>query len=173
MDLLFLIGWLMLLLVLHEMGHLLYAMLNGFTIEGLKFDFKPFPRLYVEIIDRNITALQRTFYLLSGSWVTFILFAVFLLSGWNNPVLLDAFVLEIISETNPFMSDYQSILFRVVCRKQIRDIVVDPQCIQKEEAIQLLFKEDFLGGKYWFIHFFIWAALVIFLLANVFVKLNA
>lgn len=124
--------------ILHELGHLFTAKIFRLKIQKFGFQIIPFPSFFVSVQAEKYFYVK-LFYYLSGIIFILIIFSVILFSGiYKNKVLLDAILLRIILDLNPFHSD---ILF-------------------------LIGKEKYRYSIFWYIHFFLWWILIIFILKN-------
>lgn len=162
-----------LILFLHEMGHLTAAKIMKLSVRKFSFSMLPFPRFFVSIIDHGITLRQRIIYFLSGNMVTIFLFvACYCVTSFNIQMELLTYILavQILVETNPFLSDYSSLLFYLKNRKQIDSIptFVYNKVQEKEIESNLSnLRESYFLCSLWCIHFFIWTILIITLLSIV------
>ena len=96
----------LLLLLLHELGHVLAAKALGLSIEKVGFTLRPWPHPFVAV--RNVSDdYRKVVFLSAGLGCTLLLFA----AAWASdllsvPFIYYAFSAEIILETNPFYSDF-------------------------------------------------------------------
>lgn len=93
------------LVIVHEIGHLITARLLHLKIQGFGYKLKPFPSFFVSV-KRDKRKWKNLIYLSSGNIITLVL--LFVLSTafdkWNFPLKL-AVSLQLIGEYNPFYSD--------------------------------------------------------------------
>ena len=166
--------FLFVIVILHEMGHLISAKLMRLTVEKVGFSVKPVPRLYVSVIDNNIPLKKRLIYLLSGSMMTLILFTFFCTFVKYPQSLYYAFAYQIIVETNPFYSDYVVALISGLSRKEIRRFFYKKKHaphIETKDVIQEA-TSNYMYSGIWYIHFILWAIIIVLLLApNYLIKL--
>lgn len=124
------------LTVLHELGHVAAAKALNLRIFKVGALLRPFPHLFVAVGYPKVF-WKKFIYLMAGSAVTLSLLLICFLSG--QLVLLKwlslAFAYQIIMETNPFYSDFTI----------ITGIPTD----------------DYLFTKKWYIHFFAWMCIII------------
>lgn len=156
------------ILFFHELGHYICAKLLKLNIEQISWSFKPIPRVHVTVIDVNIGTFKRILYLISGNIITVTLFSIYLLLGFSSNIVGYMFVVQIIFETNPFFSDYSSLVFFLSKKGQFRKI---PQTFmsQDENFIDKLItdlRESYFLSLYWYLHFVCWGILIIILLRN-------
>ena len=94
------------LLFLHELGHVISAKILGLKIKNISFLFKPYPHFFVAVSWPNNNK-ERMIYLFSGVFITLSLFAISIcFNFFNLKALYIAFIIQIIIESNPFYSDY-------------------------------------------------------------------
>lgn len=156
------------IILLHEVGHVIAAKALNLTIERIGFSIKPVPRFYVSIIDNNIPANKRLIYLLSGNLSTLLLFLVFLFSGIGSKSLYYAFSFQLVVETNPFYSDYVIAFISYIYRKDFRAFHIKRKYNAEAQASAFSiedFKNQYMFGKQWYLHFILWSVLIIFLLS--------
>lgn len=161
-------------LFLHEGGHYCAAKLLGLQIDKISFSWRPFPRVYIAVLEKGVTNFKRVVYLLSGNLTTISLFIILnIVSTEGIELLLLIVSIQIIFETNPFLSDYSSIIFWAANKRNLDKI---PKYIcneEQEKEIQEYLKglqESFFLSPAWIIHFLIWTILLIFLLKVYIVK---
>lgn len=159
------------ILFLHEIGHVIAAKLMNMPIRKFSFSMRPFPRFYVSVVDRNISLIKRIIYFLSGNLMTLSLFAICVcFQTAQTNLILYIIAIQILVETNPFLSDYSSLLFYIKNRKAIDGIPVYIYNKQKEEQINLLMsnlKDSYFLSWIWSIHFVLWFFLIILILTLV------
>lgn len=141
------------LLFLHEMSHALAAKILGLTIDGYGFKSKPYPHFYVSA-ERPRNEFQKYFYLLAGLFSTLVWATVCWFIGWTSYDFITwAFILQISAETNPFYSDFTIAIIDHKIHKQIKTIPT------KKDYDAIIKKHQF--SIQWYIHFILWATLVI------------
>lgn len=155
-------------LFIHEGGHYCAARIFGLQIEEISFSWRPFPRFYVAIQDKNITNFKRIVYLLSGNLMTISLFVSLHFINFNGIQLILLIVsTQIIFETNPFLSDYSSIAFWIANKNKLEKI---PKTIcndKQEKEIQYYLEElqnTYFLSPIWLFHFLAWTILLVVLL---------
>jgi len=148
----------LLLMFLHELGHVLAAKYLGLSIRKIGFQMKPYPHFFVAASWPK-TSRDKYIYLFSGIFITTFLFLISLsLNFFSLLGLYIAFVIQIAIETNPFYSD---ITIAIVSNsKKIRYGKTYAADYKKQFA-------DYQFSKYWYIHFVFWTILIISL-----IKLN-
>jgi hypothetical protein len=151
-------------LFLHEVGHYISAKILHLTIKKIGVTTKPFPRVYVAVIDYGISLTKRTIYLASGNVVTILSLSAFLFFGHDSYLWVRVLVFQILIETNPFLSDYATLFFYLKNQKCIDSIpIVIRTNAQKKEVENMVknMKENYFMSKVWLIHFGLWAILVV------------
>lgn len=146
------------LVFFHELGHYLCARVLRIPIEKISFTYKPFPRFYISIFDVNLSKTKRVLYLCSGSFMTITIYLILLLIRVDFKIIYAVCVAQIITEFNPLLSDYQTLLFKHFKKEEIHNCVINnPANLEERTAsIETLFKEDYILGLPWTIHFVIW-----------------
>lgn len=167
--------YVLILLMLHECGHIIAAKAMELNIEKVGFSFLPVPRLYVSIIDNNIPLKKKLLYLLGGNFMTLLLFVSYLISPLKELNIYNAFAFQLIVETNPFYSDYAVAIISYIALKKIKNIYskikYKKDAIDTEDIIKDV-KNEYLFSKIWYIHFIIWTLIIVFLFAILkFIKL--
>lgn len=154
-------------LFFHECGHYISAKWMRLTVDKVGFAFKPFPRLYVSVIDVNMSMCQRILYLLSGNGMTFLLFGFFLLSGIESKLIYYILACQLIVEANPFYSDYVVAIVSFLYKDRLRQIfLVEKYAALPEEKDPVKqITEEYTYSKIWYLHFGIWFFVVILLLS--------
>lgn len=159
------------ILFLHEIGHVIAAKLMNIPIRKFSFSMRPFPRFYVSVVDRNISLIKRVIYFLSGNFMTISLFAICVsFQTTHTDLILFIIAIQILVETNPFLSDYSSLLFYIKNKKAIDSIPVYIYNKQQEDQINLLMsnlKESYFLSRIWCIHFVLWFLLILLILTMV------
>jgi membrane-associated protease RseP (regulator of RpoE activity) len=164
--------FLLLIVLLHEVGHVISAKIQGLIVEKFSFSLKPVPRFYVTIIENKITMRQRLLFLLGGNFMVLFLFAIFLITGINNKILYYVFVYQIVLDTNPFYSDYVIAIMSYVFRKDYKKIYLHSKYGQKnqDELTENDLKELYMFSPVWYIHFVLWGMLIILLASSKFLS---
>lgn len=157
-------------LFMHEGGHYCAAKLLGLQIDKISFSWRPFPRVYIAVLEKGITDLKRIVYLLSGNLMTICLFVFFNLVAFEGvQIILLVISIQIIFETNPFLSDYSSIVFWIANKRDLEKIPTYICNDEQEKEIQEYLKElqeSYFLSPAWIFHFLVWAALLVVLLKN-------
>ncbi len=159
----------LILLVLHEVGHIIAAKTLHLSIEKVGFSWKPVPRMFVSIIDNNIPTNKRLIYLLSGTLMTSFLFLIFYIFKKPIHCLYYAFAYQLVVETNPFYSDFVVAIISYKHRKEFRAEFFKSKYSKQpvtEDNINL-YKEKHMFSLAWYVHFLIWSALIIILLSPI------
>lgn len=159
----------LILLVLHEVGHIIAAKTLHLSIEKISFSWKPVPRMFVSIIDNNIPTRRRLIYLLSGTLMTSFLFLVFYILKKPIHSLYYAFAYQLIVETNPFFSDFVVAIISYKSRKEFSAEFFKSKYSKQpvtEDNIKL-FTGKHMFSWVWYVHFLIWSALIIILLSPI------
>jgi len=156
------------IIFLHELGHYCMAKLLGLHIDKVSFSLCPFPRFYVSVLEIGITPFKRILYLLSGNITTLIVFLCLNLLSINELNLaLIVVALQIIAETNPFYSDYSSVMFWIANKNALKKIPPYIGNKEQEENIQKYIKnirDSYFLSPLWLLHFVIWGILLVILL---------
>lgn len=107
-------------LFMHEGGHYCAAKLLGLQIDDISFSWRPFPRVYIAVLENGVTPLKHIVYLLSGNLMTICLFILLnFVSIEDVQLVLLVVSVQIIFETNPFLSDYSSIIFGITNKRKL------------------------------------------------------
>lgn len=145
-----LMAFIVVLLIIHELGHLIAAFLLKLQINSIGFRIKFLPGMYVSIYKPKSPYLSVLF-ILSGTFTTLALAAIcYYYHFWDNIMLEIATILIVISNTNPFYSDVSIILLSHIKSKK------------NNNAFELITSHDFYkesdNYKYgiWFIYFIFW-----------------
>jgi len=152
------IVFILVLMILHELGHIIAAKFLGLEVKKVGFQMKPYPHFYVAA-QWPRTNRDRYIYLFSGMVVTLILFLICLMTGmfyWES--LYIAFCIQIVLETNPFYSD-MTIL-----------VVTNQNKLRYGKNYGVNYKGQFSNYQFtnnWYVHFAFWTFLILFL-----IKLN-
>ena len=139
-------------------------------IEKAGFAYKPFPRFYVSIIDNGIPFKKRSWFLISGNLMTIVLFIIYLSFFNRYDIVYYAFSYQLIVETNPFYSDYTTIIFSYLYKddfiKQFDNRSPSGRD-QVETGYKENYKDKYLFGKFWYLHFTVWGIFIVCLLSPV------
>ena len=150
--LLFIIVWAVLML-LHELGHVICGLLLGYKLEAIVFSFQSlFP--HVEMTAFKETWLKHSLFLLSGFGVTLILFIITVLQFNTDtiaPFIYAAFFAQFLAETNPFFSDFSMLLFYKEAYLPYRSDI---------ETLKGKLRDLWYTPK-WYLHLFTWAVFAI------------
>lgn len=156
---------------LHEVGHYCMAKLLGLHIDKVSFSWNPFPRVYVSVLEIGITPFKRIFYLLSGNITTLLVFLGLNILNKNElNLVLIIVTLQIIAETNPFYSDYSSVMFWIANKNALKKIPSYIGNQEQEEKIKKYIKnvqDSYFLSPLWLLHFGIWGVLLVVLLKYV------
>ena len=137
------IGFMIVLIILHELGHMMMAKLLGLHITKVGFQWAPYPHAFVSIVSSE-NIYKNSLYLLAGTFTTLCLLATsWTFNFWNHPSLLYAFAFQIILETNPFYSDFTII-----------------QSYLKNKKNPAPNTNDHFFTTSWYLHFIIWTILL-------------
>tara|TARA_B110001469_G_C9547523_1_gene271718 strand:+ start:259 stop:744 length:486 start_codon:yes stop_codon:yes gene_type:complete len=141
------------LLILHELGHIIVAKILNLPIQKIGFLLRPYPHFYVTV--KWPQKRQYAFiYLFSGTFVTMTLFIISIINNFFNlSFLFWTFVIQLIIETNPFYSDFtiMTTLDNLSNRKNL-----------SASNYKKLFKEYQFTAK-WYCHFILWGTLILLL----------
>ncbi|MEM1324063.1 MAG: hypothetical protein AAGG75_27625 [Bacteroidota bacterium] len=146
--------FLLLLLTVHELGHIVSAKLLQMPIKKVGFTTVPFPHVFVSVNwprEKN----KRTLYLMSGFATTLSIFAIVLLFGVDFKPLLIALCIQMIIETNPIYSDFIIINMFDKVSSEVRSTRQPYKAVYKKVYNKYLFSPK------WYIHFAIWFVLII------------
>lgn len=158
-NLLQILSFQIILLILHELGHIVTAKILRLQIFNIGFLFKPYPHFYVAIKWPK-RKLQKYLYLFSGTFITLCLFFISLyFNFFDNKYLYWTFMIQFIIELNPFYSDFTiAIVYgKESSKSQIKSYA---------DNYDTQFKKYQFSFN-WYIHFIIWT-LIIF----TFIKFN-
>lgn len=144
----------LLLLLIHELGHLTMARILGLPIQRIGFQLKPYPHFYVSVSWPRIN-WQKYLYLFSGSLITVGLFCISIYNEFFHLTQLYwAFVVQLIIETNPFYSDFT---IAIVSRNKPNNTMSS-----YAENYKLQFSKYKFTLK-WYVHFIIWTMIILLL----------
>ncbi len=93
--------FMVILLIFHELSHIIFAILNGGKIVGIGFNAFPFPFVYVKAI--NVKSLIG-YYLAGPIFDMLALFIIFFIIKYKP--LKIAILINVILNSNPFFSDW-------------------------------------------------------------------
>ncbi|QZT35894.1 hypothetical protein K5X82_11375 [Halosquirtibacter xylanolyticus] len=144
------------IMLLHELGHVISAKLMGLPIIDFGIKSKPYPHLYVST-ERPSNDTQRFIYLSAGMISTLIWCVVLWSLGFlSYPFIMWAFILELALEANPFYSDITIALIAIKIRKKG---LINPHESEYNRVIK-----DHQFSIQWYIHFTLWTILVVSLI---------
>lgn len=147
-------GFLFLLILLHELGHVAAAKLLGIPIDRVGVSAFPVPHFYVAIQWPRATR-DRNIYLLAGFLVYLIILLFCLINGFfDSRALIIALGIQAIIETNPIYSDF-------IIIKVIEEVY---QKIRGRRNYRTIFREvydKYLFSKGWYLHFGVWCVVLI------------
>lgn len=155
-----------LILLFHEAGHYIAARMMHCNVEKISFQLLPVPRVFVVIIDSNLSGAQKIKYWMAGNLMTLFLFALYNIAGINFKPVTYLFILQIVIETNPFFSDYSNIAFYIKNHKKLRSVPAFTQDAQTEQRVNSFIKElkdDYFLSDVWYAHFIIWGGFIVFI----------
>lgn len=146
------------LIFFHELGHYLCAKILRIPIEKIGFTFKPFPRFYISVFDVNLSKPKQILYLCSGNFMTITIYIVLLCINLDFRLIYAACIAQIVTEFNPFLSDYQIILFNHFKKKEIQECVINNlyNLEERDASIKALYNESYMLSMPWSIHFVVW-----------------
>lgn len=157
--------YIIILMIVHELGHIGTAILLRIPIKKIGVTMKPYPSLYVAVYDNRIQPYKRNLFLISGNIITVICFVAYLLIGYYHPEITYAFIIQIINDLNPFHSDYQVMLFGIICKKDILNAHDN-----SDDAIKAIYNDKYYLSIYWIVHFFVWGIMSAFLVKNLIIN---
>ncbi len=146
-----------LLAIFHELGHVISAKILKLPIHKIGFQFRPYPHFYVAVQwPRNST--QKYIYLFSGTFFTVMLFIISLANQFFGlTILYWAFIIQLITETNPFYSDFTiALVSNAKLNKGVKSYA---------ENYKLQFKKYQFSSK-WYVHFIIWTSILMLLIKS-------
>ena len=155
--------YIIIIMIIHELGHIGAAMLLHIPIKEIGVTMKPYPSFYVAVHDNRIKPFKRNLFLVSGNIIIIICFFVYILIGHYRPEITYAFIIQIINDLNPFHSDYQNMLFGIICKKDLSKLNAF-DC--SEDKIKAIYNDKYYLGIYWIIHFLIWGIISALLIKN-------
>ena len=135
--------YLVLLTVMHELGHVVCARLLGKRVSDCGVSLRPVPHFFVTI-EGDLRRGAKCVYLLSGVSVVVLLSVVFILLSAECYTVRVAVILQLLLDTNPLYSDV-ALVFRLLTKRRG---VQDP-------TLATLFTEYHYTGV-WYLHLVIW-----------------
>jgi membrane-associated protease RseP (regulator of RpoE activity) len=162
--------FLLIVVLVHEFGHFVSAKLQHLSVVKFCFTVKPLPHFYISIIENSITMRQRILFLLGGNLMILLLFAGFLLSGFDNRYIYYILVYQILIDTNPFYSDYVVVITSFLYRKLFRTNYYTRSKKENQELNINEIKERYMFNPIWYIHFILWGILSILLVSPKFLN---
>jgi len=147
-----------LLMLLHELGHVICGLVMGYKLDYIGFSRGSiFP--HVAMTAYRETRLRHSVFLLGGFLSTLTLFGLFSLRILDAPqVIFTAFFVQLAIETNPFFSDFSMLLFYHESYLSSRSDIT-----QLKEKI----KEQWFSLK-WYLHLSVWILLIVVLYRTIF-----
>ncbi|AFM03706.1 hypothetical protein Fleli_1272 [Bernardetia litoralis DSM 6794] len=140
-----------LLIVIHELAHIIAAKILGLTIQKVGVAYSPMPHAYVKV-DFPRKVKSRLIYLFAGAFATQVLFFISYANNFfEQKYLYYAFLIQIAIEFNPFYSDF-TIAY------------VSLQKIERNANFKQI-HNNYLYSPQWYIHFILWFS-ILFLLSN-------
>lgn len=140
---------------LHELGHILAAKHLGLDIKKVGFQTKPYPHFFVAASWPH-TNKEKNIYLFAGIATTLCLLLLSIcFNFFNLKSLLIAFIIQIITETNPFYSDITIL------------VVSSSKKVKYGKAYGIDYKKEFSNYQFtknWYVHFILWTVLIILLI---------
>lgn len=148
------------ILFMHEVGHYISLKMFKVGIYKMGVSCKPLPHFYIRYYWPK-SIVKNYIIIFSGSIVTILGFLILCLIGINHNImtlLLAAYYIQLIYETNPFHSDF--LFASVVWKNQITAF----NCHRMD--FRSLVKR-YMFSNMWYIHFVIWSILTIFLIRDI------
>lgn len=143
------------LMILHELGHVITAKLLGLKVYAVGIQWKPYPHFFVAA-EWPKKQSKRLIYLFSGTFITLLLFISCYSVGWfGKQYIYYAFVAQLIIESNPFYSDFT---IAVITHNKFDASIT--------KSYATLYKERFLAYQFsyqWYLHFICWIILILIL----------
>jgi hypothetical protein len=147
----------LLFLILHEAGHIVGAMLLRLKITKIGISKAPLPHFYVAV-RWPYDATNRTLYLLSGFMTFCVAASVVLLFFDSKPAIVDAIIIQLAIETNPFYSDFIILLLSGSAQKEMRS----PKFNYRAEFQKA--HSNFLYSPKWYAYFIVWSLTLFYLI---------
>jgi len=148
------------LVTIHEMGHLIAAKALKLKITRVGFTLKPYPHAFVDV-EWPTKIQQKLIYLFAGFAIIMVLFSVAYLNNFFwKPYLYYAFVFQLLFETNPFYSDF---IIAIITQNKEHFFK------NKYKPYQVVFKKLYLKHQFslkWYIHLTLWTILFVVLIKH-------
>lgn len=147
--------FIIILIILHELGHIISAKALKLKIQKIGFQIMPYPSFFVAI-KWPTKEIEKYIYLFSGTFITVSLFVIaYIYNFLNNKYLFFAFIIQLINESNPFYSDFViAISHKIKIDENYKKSLAD---FNKEQLSKYLFSPK------WYIHLLLWALIIILL----------
>ena len=155
--------YVLVVVLMHELGHYIAAKVQGLIVEGFNFELKPLPHFYVSVIDDRLTMKQRLIFLIGGSLMTLLLLILFLISGIDNRYLFFILICQTLLDFNPFYSDYVVAIMSYIYRDYFKKNETNENLIEE-------LKERYMFSTIWYIHLILWGIMIILLLSPKFIN---
>lgn len=158
------------LMMLHELAHVLTAKAVNMKIDKIGGTWKPLPHIYVSVINAQVSNKKNFLFLISGNAMTWFLFVMLMIYGSMfkvpYPVYM-AFATQLIFETNPFFSDYTKLFCYYKYMKWLKlQLKVGNKLTYKEiEANRSFIIQKYMYSNIWYLQFVGWVFMVIALLS--------
>jgi membrane-associated protease RseP (regulator of RpoE activity) len=158
------------LMMFHELSHVLTAKLINMKIDKIGFTMKPLPHIYVSAINVKASNWKNILFLMSGNAMTWLLFAIFMIYGSifkvYYPVYI-AFTIQLIFEMNPFFSDYTKLFCYYKYMKWLKTLFKEGRVLsyKKIEDKHLSIIQKYMYSSLWYVQFIGWVCIVIVLLS--------
>jgi hypothetical protein len=141
------------LILFHELGHIITAKIMKLKILGYGFRLFPYPCFYVSVNNPD-EKFKRMIFLFSGSSITLCSFVIaWSFDFFGFSFLYWAYFCQIAMEVNPFFSDF-TVAYITNNEKNCTEIELNYRKLHS----------NYRFSKVWFIHFIIWICLVLVLL---------
>lgn len=145
------------LMILHETGHILAAKILGLKVYQVGFQWHPYPHLFVAAAWPR-TETEKLIYLFSGPFVTANLFFIaFFFDFFGFKHIYYAFAIQLIVEANPFYSDFT---IAAITKSKPKDTNATSIHLSQMPL------SDYLFSFKWYVHFSIWTFFIIVLLKS-------
>ncbi len=145
------------LMILHELGHVISAKLLGLQVYQVGIQWRPYPHFFVAA-EWPKAQYKRLIYLFSGTFITVMLLAATYLLGWlDKQYVYYAFVIQLVIESNPFYSDFT---IAAVTSNEF-------DYTTNTKSYADLYKERFMHYQFsyrWYVHFIGWVILILVLI---------
>ncbi len=147
--------FLIVLTIFHEIGHLISAKILKLPINKIGFQLEPYPSVFVSVDWPNIK-IKKDIYLYSGTFITLCLFITsWVFNFFDNKFLYIAFSLKLITESNPFYSDFTISIVTNLYSEKFTKLQIN------------LYKKMFSKYQFsfiWYLHFVLWFFIIFILL---------